>query len=517
MARFLISTIFVLFPGLLSAEPYNTFDGPGFPACNDVARVDNPSTIDQTIAIVKNAFNTNTPVRASGKGHMWYDTMCSDDPRTVVIRTEALSRITEFSLPSGASEGSVVFEAGVTFMQLADYLHNRGASIGYTLVNWNITIAGSIAMGAHRSSLKNDSMVAAGALELHIVDGKGDLKVIKKGDTEEWSAASTSLGLLGVIVKVKMKIYPEFKVLADQEILAEDKVLKGDIYGMIAPHATANLWWWPHLKVFHRRWYDPIPANSQSQEGFQSTFSITESDANSGNNLLEAGKTSELSRTFAESLFFGLWSLPNFRTKGSGLPILFFPVYGWSHDVLIGGLYNDTLFEKFKTQWDFGMRGLTLELAFPMTRANEVLQRVRKAFDDEKAIYNITMTSTYRSGINIKFGRPYFDFLGQVTNGTEGGADWSKGAIMFDFPTFRPADGIRFNEPFYKRLAEALVTEFPCRPHWSKNTREVFSLTVAKNRFNPDYLARFKTVRQAFDPKGIFKSVVGETLGLYST
>lgn len=181
--------------------------------------------------------------------------------------------------------------------------------------------------------------------------------------------------------------------------------------------------------------------------------------------------------------------------------------------MLIGGLYNDTLLDKYKTQWDFGLRGMTLELAFPMTRANEVLKRVRKAFDDEKSINNITMTSTYRSGINIKFGRPYFDFLGQVTNGTD--ADWSKGALMFDFPTYRPKDGIRFNEPFYARLAETLVTEFPCRPHWSKNTREVFSLMMANKKLNPDYLARFKAVRQVFDPKGIFKSVVGETLGMY--
>ena len=98
---------------------------------------------------------------------------------------------------------------------------------------------------------------------------------------------------------------------------------------------------------------------------------------------------------------------------------------------------------------DFGLRGLTLELAFPVTQANAVLKRVRKAFDDElkKAI---VMTSTYRSGINIKFGKPYFDFLGQVTYGTADGADWSKGAIMFDFPSFQPTvgDKLRFNEPF---------------------------------------------------------------------
>ena len=29
------------------------------------------------------------------------------------------------------------------------------------------------------------------------------------------------------------------------------------------------------------------------------------------------------------------------------------------------------------------------------------------------------------------------------------------------------------------------------------------------------HLARFKAVREKFDPQGIFKSVVGESLGLY--
>jgi hypothetical protein len=60
------------------------------------------------------------------------------------------------------------------------------------------------------------------------------------------------------------------------------------------------------------------------------------------------------------------------------------------------------------------------------------------------------VAATYRSGINIKFGKAYFDFLGQVTYNTSDGADWSKGAIMFDFPSFHPnsGDGKRYNEQF---------------------------------------------------------------------
>jgi L-gulonolactone oxidase len=86
-----------------------------------------------------------------------------------------------------------------------------------------------------------------------------------------------------------------------------------------------------------------------------------------------------------------------------------------------------------KPEWDYGLHGYTLELAFPVTMANKMLKRVRAAFDAE-AKRGVIMTSTYRSGINIKFGKPYFDLLGQVTYNTSDGADWSKGAIMFDFP-----------------------------------------------------------------------------------
>jgi len=146
----------------------------------------------------------------------------------------------------------------------------------------------------------------------------------------------------------------------------------------------------------------------------------------------------------AETIFFGLWSEPNFHEKTTNADIKAWPVYGWNYDVLIGGLYPDE-----KTQWDYNLRGYTLELAVPVTQANKLLKRVRELFDAELK-KGIIMTSTYRSGINIKFGQPYNDLLGQVTTNTADGADWSKGAIMFDFPTYRPTfgDHLRFNEPF---------------------------------------------------------------------
>ncbi|KAL4949701.1 hypothetical protein BDW69DRAFT_69929 [Aspergillus filifer] len=502
--RFLAPFLLTL-PLVVVGDPYNTFDGPGFPACNEVAAVYAPNSIEEIQSLVKDAIEAGQQIRASGKGHMWYDTMCSDDPNTVIIQTENVNQIYDLDLEAG----TVMIEAGVTFLQLAEYLHDNGASAGYTLVNWNITLAGCVAMGAHRSSIREDSMVAAGVLSLDIIDGNGELRHLERDDSDEWLAASTSLGLLGVIVRMKFMIYPDFKVYADQKTLDDEEVLDGDIYGMIAPYATANLWWWPYKRKFHWRYYDVVENEISQQQGFQNTFSVTQFEATAIKTLWNSGRWLASSNMLAEEVLFNQWESPNFREKTTNQGISEWPVYGWNYDVLIGGLYPDQ-----KPVWELGLNGYTLELAFPVTQANAVLKRAREIFDDELK-KGIVMTSTYRSGINIKFGRPYFDLLGQVTYNTSDGADWSKGAIMFDYPSFKPTigDGSRFNEPFYGILQEALIKEFPCRPHWTKNTREVFEL--AKNNLDPDHIARFKAVREQFDPNGVYRSVVGDIIGVY--
>ena len=138
-------------------------------------------------------------------------------------------------------------------------------------------------------------------------------------------------------------------------------------------------------------------------------------------------------------------------------PLLSWPVIGHAYDVLIGGLYPNQ-----KPEWEYGLHGKTLELAFPVTVANDMLKRVRKEFDDEFWKTGHVMYATYRSGINIKFGKAYFDLLGQGTYNTADGADWSKGAIMFDFPSFSPTvgDGLRYNEDFCE--SPLTLFESPC-------------------------------------------------------
>ncbi|GJC97491.1 FAD/FMN-containing dehydrogenase [Colletotrichum higginsianum IMI 349063] len=134
--------------GTVGAEPYNTFDGPGFPACHDVAAVHDARSVDEIQSIVRVAAAACWKVHASGKAHRWHDTMCSDDPGTVIIRTEGVNVISGFDL-------------------------------------------------------------AAGTRELR--------RLVRDDGDDEWLSASTSLGLLSVIVRMKFKIYPDSKVYVDQK------------------------------------------------------------------------------------------------------------------------------------------------------------------------------------------------------------------------------------------------------------------------------------------------------------
>ncbi|KAJ7738986.1 hypothetical protein B0H16DRAFT_1729661 [Mycena metata] len=489
-----------------ATQVYNTFDGDGFPACNAVAQVYEPTSVDEIVTLVKNASAQGIPVRASGNAHMWYDTMCSDDPRTVIIRTDNVNGIYDLELNNGT--GSVIVEAGVTFPQVAQWLQDRGAALGFTLVNWNITLGGAIAMGAHRSSLREDSQVSAAALEMDIINGQGELVHLVKDDSDTWLAATTSLGLLGVIARIKLSILADYKVWANQTTLDEDDVLNGDIFAQISPYVTANYWWWPSVKKFHLRTYGVLPVNA-SGNAFQSTFSVTSLEGNLALSLLNAGQNDSTANFFSADTFYAIWSAPNFHETTLNLPLLSWPVVGHAYDVLIGGLYPNEL-----PEWDYGLHGKTLEFAVPIPQANALLKRVRELFDQSTAD-GMAVTSTYRSGINIKFGKPFDSFLGQTTQrvGNITG-DWSKGAMMFDFPSFVPTTGDhhRYNEAWYATLATTLINEFPIRPHWTKNTRTIFS--QALKNLDHDSLTRFAAVREGFDPNNTFRSIVGEIIGV---
>lgn len=103
---------FAFLASLCRAFVFNTFDGEGSPACYNVTEVHNATSVEEIQSLVKDAKKRGLQVRAGAKGHMWYDTQCSDD-ETVIIRTEFVNDIWDLDLEGG----TVMIEAGVTFFE----------------------------------------------------------------------------------------------------------------------------------------------------------------------------------------------------------------------------------------------------------------------------------------------------------------------------------------------------------------------------------------------------------------
>jgi membrane protein YdbS with pleckstrin-like domain len=81
------------------------------------------------------------------------------------------------------------------------------------------------------------------AVVLFLLNCIGELIHIEKtANNDTWLAATTSLGLLGVIARIKISVLADYKVWANQTTLDEADVLNGDLFELISPYVTANFW-----------------------------------------------------------------------------------------------------------------------------------------------------------------------------------------------------------------------------------------------------------------------------------
>lgn len=98
---------------------------------------------------------------------------------------------------------TLLVSSGYTFRECTKELEAAGLVLLGTPEADTITIGGAIAVGAHGGGRK--FMPLSGyLLEIWLRDGRGQIKHISKGDPD-FAAAAVSLGLLGVIVKVKLQ------------------------------------------------------------------------------------------------------------------------------------------------------------------------------------------------------------------------------------------------------------------------------------------------------------------------
>ncbi|KAL2461428.1 putative L-gulonolactone oxidase 6 [Abeliophyllum distichum] len=175
-------------------------------------------------------------------------------------------------------------ESGMTLRQLIDEAAKVKLALPYSPYWWGLTIGGMMGTGAHGSSLWGlGSQVHDYVIRLRIVtpdtaeEGYAKVRTLESGNPE-LDAAKVSLGVLGVISQVTLKLQPMFKRSVTY-VTKNDSDFGAEAISFGRQHEYADFMWYPSQKQVVYGIDDRVPSNMSGNglldfPGFRSTVSL---------------------------------------------------------------------------------------------------------------------------------------------------------------------------------------------------------------------------------------------------
>lgn len=197
-----------------------------------------PASIDELVQLIHVCRDENRHVRVVGSGHSFTPLVETND---VLLSLEHIQGIEEMD----AQGGTVTVRAGTPLSTLGEALYVRG------LAQENLggidtqSIAGAISTGTHGTGMRFGTLSTQVA-GLTLLTAAGELlECSPERNADLFKAAQVSLGTLGVIVKVKLRVVPakrlHFKSYREH---LSDCLTKFECYNQ--EHSHFEILWFPH-------------------------------------------------------------------------------------------------------------------------------------------------------------------------------------------------------------------------------------------------------------------------------
>lgn len=158
-----------------------------------------PATIDEVSELVKEAARLRKKVRVVGAGHSFTRLAQTDEWLVSLDLLSGIVELDEKQMTVTAFGGTRLFQIGEELGRLGFAQENLG--------DINVqSIAGAISTGTHGTGMGFGN-VSSQVLEITLVTAAGEVMTISEAMNESYFKASlVSLGSLGIIVKVKLRI-----------------------------------------------------------------------------------------------------------------------------------------------------------------------------------------------------------------------------------------------------------------------------------------------------------------------
>lgn len=204
-------------------------------------RIVYPESVEQVVAVVNDCRESGKYMRVVGSGHSFTPLVQTDRVLLSLDRMQGVRYVDD-------DERIAVVWAGTRLKRLGEELFIHGyAQENLGDINEQ-SIGGAIGTGTHGTGTAFGSL-STQVVGLTIVTGSGDVVECSETENRDWfKAAQVSLGMLGVIVEVKLRVIPAAAMhFSSKRMKLADCLNELDL--LSAENRHFEYYWFPHTDV----------------------------------------------------------------------------------------------------------------------------------------------------------------------------------------------------------------------------------------------------------------------------
>ncbi|WCJ22497.1 D-arabinono-1 4-lactone oxidase family protein [Euphorbia peplus] len=465
------------------------------------ATVEYPTTEHELITIVAKATKEQRKIKVATRHyHSTTKLACTDGQDGLLINTNNLNRVININVEAS----TITVESGVMLRELIEEAAKVGLALAQTPYWWGLTVGGLLSTGAHGSTLWGEgSAVHDYVVGLRIVtpaapeDGYAQVHTLTQPNNE-LDAVKVSLGVLGVISQVTLKLEPMFK-RSITYVEKNDRDLGNEAVKFGHEHEFADITWYPAQQKAIYRIDDRFDSNAHGDGVFdhiayrstpsQTSYYLKTTEENQESIGDVEGKCN-IARQITSAHLASAFGLTN-----DGIVFTGYPVIGYQNKIQSTGTCLDSAEDALASacSWDpringqyFFQNGLSIKLS----KVKSFVQDIQKLV--KLAPKSLCVLELY-GGIVLRYVKASTAFLGKQEDG-----------INFDITYYRSKDPMtpRLYQDIIDEIEQIAVFKYQALPHWGKNRNVAFDGAIRKYKNAGEFLK----VKERYDPNGLFSS-----------
>ena len=199
-----------------------------------------PASESEVIAVVNRAVSNKQRVKVVGSGHSFTGIAVPDE---VMIDLSKLNQVVDID----RTRGLVTVQAGIVLSDLNAHLEAQGLSMPNLGDVTYQTLAGAVSTSTHGTGLQRTGL-AAQIDSFRLVTAAGETMVCSTEQNQNvFHSGRVSLGALGVITEVTLRVVPAFNLRAVEQPMRIDFVLD-NFSRLIEENDFFEFYWVPHTR-----------------------------------------------------------------------------------------------------------------------------------------------------------------------------------------------------------------------------------------------------------------------------